>query len=131
MGDEMADALVAATIIVGRAGSSTLAEATTLGRPLIVVPYPHAGGHQRANAVALGRAGAAIVIEDADFDGPAPITAVAVLDEPERLAAMAAASRAAGQPGAAQANAALLLALAEREPLPSHEALTMIVAARP
>jgi len=131
LGEEMADALVAATMIVGRGGSSTLAEATTLGRPLIVVPYPHAGGHQRANAAALERTGAAIVIEDADFDGPALLAAAAVLDDPERLAAMAAASRAAGQPGAAEANAALVLALAEREPLPSHEALTAIVAARP
>ena len=129
--DEMADALVAADLILGRAGSSTLAEATTLGRPLIVVPYPHAGGHQRANAAALARAGAAIVIEDADFDGAALLAATTVLDEPERLAAMAAASRDAGQPGAAEANAALLLSLATREPLPSHDAVAAIVAARP
>ncbi len=129
--DEMADALVAATIILGRAGSSTLAEATALGRPLIVVPYPHAGGHQRANAAALAQAGAAIVVEDVDFDGPALLAALGVLDEPERLAAMAAASRRAGQPGAADANAALVLALAGREPLPSHEVLGAIVAGRP
>jgi UDP-N-acetylglucosamine--N-acetylmuramyl-(pentapeptide) pyrophosphoryl-undecaprenol N-acetylglucosamine transferase len=129
--DEMADALVAADLILGRAGSSTLAEATTLGRPLIVVPYPHAGGHQRANAAALEEAGAAIVIEDADFDGPSLLAAAAVLQEPERLATMAAASRRAGHPGAAEANAALLLALAERAPLPAHEAVDAMVAARP
>ena len=129
--DEMADALVAADLILGRAGSSTLAEATTLGRPLIVVPYPHAGGHQRANAAALAAAGAAIVIEDTDFDGPALLDAVAVLEQPDRLAAMAAASRDAGHPGAAAANAALLLALAERETLPTHDAIRAIVAARP
>ncbi|HEY8199359.1 MAG TPA: UDP-N-acetylglucosamine--N-acetylmuramyl-(pentapeptide) pyrophosphoryl-undecaprenol N-acetylglucosamine transferase [Candidatus Limnocylindrales bacterium] len=129
--EEMADALVAADLILGRAGSSTLAEATTLGRPLIVVPYPHAGGHQRANAAALAAAGAAIVIDDAHFDGPALLEAVAVLDRPDRLAAMAAASREAGHPGAAEANAALLLALAEREPPPTHDAIRAIVAARP
>ena len=129
--DEMADALVAATIILGRAGSSTLAEATALGRPLIVVPYPHAGGHQRANAAALDRAGAAIVVEDVDFDGPALLAALGVLDQPQRLADMAAASRRAGRPGAADANAALLLALADGRPLPSHEALGAIVAGRP
>ncbi|MET1232470.1 MAG: UDP-N-acetylglucosamine--N-acetylmuramyl-(pentapeptide) pyrophosphoryl-undecaprenol N-acetylglucosamine transferase [Candidatus Limnocylindrales bacterium] len=129
--DEMGDALVAADLILGRAGSSTLAEATTLGRPLIVVPYPHAGGHQRANAEALAAVGAAIVIEDADFDGPALLTAAAVLDEPERLTSMAAASRAAGHPGAAAANAVLLSALADRRPLPSHDVLATIVGARP
>jgi len=129
--DEMADALVAADLIVGRAGSSTLAEATTIGRPLIVVPYPHAGGHQRANAVALEQAGAAILIEDADFDGPALLAAAAVLEQPERLTAMGAASQGAGDPGAADANAALLLALAERESLPSHDALSAIATAQP
>jgi len=129
--DEMADALVAADLIVGRAGSSTLAEATTIGRPLIVVPYPHAGGHQRANAVALEQAGAAILIEDADFDGPALLAAAAVLEQPERLTAMGAASKGAGYPGAADANAALLLALAERESLPSHDALSAIATAQP
>jgi UDP-N-acetylglucosamine--N-acetylmuramyl-(pentapeptide) pyrophosphoryl-undecaprenol N-acetylglucosamine transferase len=129
--DEMADALTVADLILGRAGSSTLAEATTLGRPLIVVPYPHAGGHQRANAAALAEAGAATVIEDGDFDGPALLAAAAVLDDPSRLATMASASRAAGLPGAARANAALLLALAERRPLPSHDAIALLAAARP
>jgi UDP-N-acetylglucosamine--N-acetylmuramyl-(pentapeptide) pyrophosphoryl-undecaprenol N-acetylglucosamine transferase len=129
--EEMADALVAADLILGRAGSSTLAEATTLGRPLIVVPYPHAGGHQRANAAALAAAGAAIVIDDADFDGPALLEAVGVLEQPDRLAAIALASRQAGHPGAAEANAALLLALAERKAPPTHDAIRAIVAARP
>ena len=128
--DEMADALMAATIILGRAGASTLAEATTLGRPLIVVPYPHAGGHQSANAAALAEAGAAIVIEDGDFDGPALLAATEVLRRPEALAAMAAASRGAGRPGAAKANAALLLALAAGQSLPSHAAVSDIVGSR-
>ncbi|HMJ81065.1 MAG TPA: glycosyltransferase, partial [Candidatus Dormibacteraeota bacterium] len=48
--DEMGEALLAADLVVGRAGSSTLAEATAVGLPLVVVPYPHAAGHQRANA---------------------------------------------------------------------------------
>ncbi len=64
--DEMTDALVAADLIVGRAGSSTLAEATALGRPLVIVPYPHAAGHQQANARPLVEAGAARLIDDED-----------------------------------------------------------------
>ncbi|MEA2630366.1 MAG: UDP-N-acetylglucosamine--N-acetylmuramyl-(pentapeptide) pyrophosphoryl-undecaprenol, partial [Chloroflexota bacterium] len=51
--DEMLSALAAADLVVGRAGSSTLAEVTAMGLPMVVVPYPHAAGHQRANAANL------------------------------------------------------------------------------
>jgi UDP-N-acetylglucosamine--N-acetylmuramyl-(pentapeptide) pyrophosphoryl-undecaprenol N-acetylglucosamine transferase len=116
--EAMADALVAADLVVGRAGSSTLAEATALGLPLVVVPYPYAGGHQAGNAMRLADAGAAMLVADEAFDGPALLAASAILDDPERLASMRAASRAEGRPGAADAVAELLLALARRSPLP-------------
>jgi UDP-N-acetylglucosamine--N-acetylmuramyl-(pentapeptide) pyrophosphoryl-undecaprenol N-acetylglucosamine transferase len=120
---EMTDALVAADLIVGRAGSSTLAEATALGRPLVVVPYPHAAGHQRANARPLVEAGAARLIEDADFDADALVAAAGILDDPAAHNAMAAASRALGRPSAAAAVAELVLAAAERRPLPEAAAI--------
>lgn len=119
--DEMLPALAAADLVVGRAGSSTLAEVTALGVPMIVVPYPHAAGHQRANAEQLADAGAARLIEDADFDAAALLDAVAILADPSTHARMAAASRSLGRPGAADAVADLVLALAERQPLPSPE----------
>ena len=121
--DEMGEALVAADIVVGRAGSSTLAEVTALGCPLVVVPYPHAAGHQRANALALAEIGAAELVEDDAFDGPALLRALALLDDPGRASAMRAASRSTGRPGAAAANVDLLLALAERRPLPAADAV--------
>ncbi|HEY7969562.1 MAG TPA: UDP-N-acetylglucosamine--N-acetylmuramyl-(pentapeptide) pyrophosphoryl-undecaprenol N-acetylglucosamine transferase, partial [Candidatus Limnocylindrales bacterium] len=40
--DDMGLALAAADLVIGRAGSSTLAEVTALGLPMVVVPYPHA-----------------------------------------------------------------------------------------
>ena len=114
----MLNALAAADLVVGRAGSSTLAEVTALGLPMVVVPYPHAAGHQRANARVLADAGAARLVEDEAFDADALLDAAAILDDPAVHAAMSAAARSLGRPAAAQAVADLVLALAERRPLP-------------
>jgi UDP-N-acetylglucosamine--N-acetylmuramyl-(pentapeptide) pyrophosphoryl-undecaprenol N-acetylglucosamine transferase len=116
--EDMAAALVAADLLVGRAGSSTLAEAAAAGLPAVIVPYPHAAAHQGANVTELVAAGAAVVVADDAFDADALIAATRLLDDPERLGAMRAAARSLGRPGAADATAELLLALAERRPLP-------------
>ena len=116
--DEMLAALAAADLVVRRAGSSTLAEVTALGLPMIVVPYPHAGGHQRANAKVLADAGAARLVDDADFDADALLEAATLLDDPVRHLAMSAAARSLGRPGAAEAVTDVVLAAARREPLP-------------
>jgi UDP-N-acetylglucosamine--N-acetylmuramyl-(pentapeptide) pyrophosphoryl-undecaprenol N-acetylglucosamine transferase len=114
----MLTALAAADLVIGRAGSSTLAEVTALGLPMVVVPYPHAGGHQRENARILANAGAARLIEDDDFDGQTLLNAATILDDPAVHARMAAAARSLGRPGAADAVAALVTAAAERRPAP-------------
>lgn len=119
--DEMLTALAAADLVVGRAGSSTLAEAAALGLPMVVVPYPHAAGHQRANAVSLVEAGAARLVDDAEFDAAALIEAAALLDDPSAHAVMSAAARSLGRPGAAAAVAELVMAVAGRGPLPDAE----------
>jgi UDP-N-acetylglucosamine--N-acetylmuramyl-(pentapeptide) pyrophosphoryl-undecaprenol N-acetylglucosamine transferase len=117
--DEMLAALAASDLVVGRAGSSTLAEASALGLPIVVVPYPHAAGHQRANAQVLERAGAARVIEDAKFDADALLAAAAILDDADTHVRMSAAARSLGRPGAARAVADLVTTLAEHRPLPA------------
>jgi UDP-N-acetylglucosamine--N-acetylmuramyl-(pentapeptide) pyrophosphoryl-undecaprenol N-acetylglucosamine transferase len=119
----MAAALAAADLVVGRAGSSTLAEVTAFGLPMVVVPYPYAGGHQRANADALVEAGAARLIEDEAFDAAALLDAASLLDDPRAHATMSAAARAQARPGAADAVADLVLALATRTALPSAAAI--------
>jgi UDP-N-acetylglucosamine--N-acetylmuramyl-(pentapeptide) pyrophosphoryl-undecaprenol N-acetylglucosamine transferase len=119
LGAQLLDALGAADLVVGRAGSSTLAEATAFGLPMVVIPYPHAGDHQRANAAAMATAGAATFIADEQLDAASLLDAVSVLDDAARYAAMAAASRSLGRPGAADAVAEIVLALAERRPLPN------------
>ena len=116
--EEMTAALAAADLVIGRAGSSTLAETCAFGLPLVVVPYPHAAGHQKANALAMVGAGAARLIEDEAFDADALVEAAALLDDGDAHARMAAAAQALGRPYAAEAVADLVLALAERRPLP-------------
>jgi UDP-N-acetylglucosamine--N-acetylmuramyl-(pentapeptide) pyrophosphoryl-undecaprenol N-acetylglucosamine transferase len=116
---EMTDALVASDMLVGRAGSSTLAEASALGLPMVVVPYPHASAHQVANARALAEAGAARIVADEDFNADALKSAVEIIHDEGQVATMRAASRTFGRPGAASAVAELVLALAERATLPS------------
>jgi UDP-N-acetylglucosamine--N-acetylmuramyl-(pentapeptide) pyrophosphoryl-undecaprenol N-acetylglucosamine transferase len=121
--DEMLAALAAADLVVGRAGSSTLAEVTAFGLPIIVVPYPHAAGHQRANAASLVEAGAARLIDDADFDAAALLDAATLLDDPSRHAVMSAAARSLGRPRAADAVAELVLAAAARRVPPGAETI--------
>jgi UDP-N-acetylglucosamine--N-acetylmuramyl-(pentapeptide) pyrophosphoryl-undecaprenol N-acetylglucosamine transferase len=117
--EEMPKALAATDLVIGRAGSSTLGEVTALGIPMVAVPYPHAGNHQRANALELVAAGAGILIEDEAFDGAALLEAVAGLEDQSAHARMATASRAFGRPGAADAIADLLVAMAQRGSLPA------------
>src|SRR5262245_12932124 len=116
--EEMLAALCSADLVVGRAGSSTLAEVSALGLPIVVVPYPHAAGHQRANARSLVEAGAARVVDDEAFDADALLEAAALLEDPSAHARMSAAARSLGRPGAAAAVAQLVLAAARGEPPP-------------
>jgi UDP-N-acetylglucosamine:LPS N-acetylglucosamine transferase len=123
---DMTAALAAADLVVGRAGSSTLAEVAAFGLPMVVVPYPHAAGHQRRNAEEMVSAGAARLVEDEAFDGRALLAAAAILDEPKTRAAMAAAARSVARPGAADAVAELVMAAAERRPFPSPAAIDLV-----
>jgi UDP-N-acetylglucosamine--N-acetylmuramyl-(pentapeptide) pyrophosphoryl-undecaprenol N-acetylglucosamine transferase len=119
---EMDAALVSADLLVGRAGSSTLAEAASIGLPMIVVPYPHAAAHQEANAAELVEAGGAIIVPDDELDGDTLRRACDLLFD-DRLAQMSVAARTVGRPGAARATAELIEALADGTTLPSPEQL--------
>jgi UDP-N-acetylglucosamine--N-acetylmuramyl-(pentapeptide) pyrophosphoryl-undecaprenol N-acetylglucosamine transferase len=123
LGEEMTAALVAADLLLGRAGSSTMAEASALGLPVVVVPYPHAAGHQRANAQELVAAGGALLVRDEDLDADRLVEVTRLLDDPAALDAMRVGARSVGRPGAAVVTADLLEALATRSSLPSRDAV--------
>jgi UDP-N-acetylglucosamine--N-acetylmuramyl-(pentapeptide) pyrophosphoryl-undecaprenol N-acetylglucosamine transferase len=99
--DEMVTALLAADLVVSRAGASVLGEFPAAGLPAILVPYPYAGAHQQANAAYLAWHGAAIVINDADLKQRLQDTVIDLLANPEKLEAMCRASRNLAQPAAA------------------------------
>ena len=99
--DDMAGLMAEADLVVSRAGVGTIAEATAVGLPMLLVPGTFGGGHQEENAAAMVEAGAAIQVPD---DALTPTTLVAALDElsPDRLRAMAKASSNAGRRDAAE-----------------------------
>lgn len=68
--DGMGDAIAAADLIVARAGATSIAEITAIGRAAVLVPYPYAtDDHQTLNARTVAEAGGAVVFSDADIDG--------------------------------------------------------------
>lgn len=92
----------AADIIVARAGALTLSELAVIGKPSILIPLPTAAAnHQYYNAVSYAKTGAAIVIEQKDLEtGILETTIDDLLNEPERLQAMADAAKKAAKPDA-------------------------------
>ena len=112
MTDGMAEALLSADLVLGRAGSSTCAEVTTLGVASILVPYPFAGAHQHENAAWLADQGAAVLVPDAELDATRLLREVTRLRDDETRAEMAAASLRLGRPDAAERIATELLEMA-------------------
>jgi UDP-N-acetylglucosamine--N-acetylmuramyl-(pentapeptide) pyrophosphoryl-undecaprenol N-acetylglucosamine transferase len=112
--DDMAAALGRADLVVCRAGAMTLAELQSMGKPAVLVPFPHAtDDHQLRNAEDCARAGAAVVLPDDQCDGPTLVRVVdKLLNDPAELAKMATAARSLARPRAALNIAGDLLALA-------------------
>jgi UDP-N-acetylglucosamine--N-acetylmuramyl-(pentapeptide) pyrophosphoryl-undecaprenol N-acetylglucosamine transferase len=106
----------AADLVVCRAGATTLAELTAAGRPSILIPLPTAtDDHQRKNAEALVRAGAARMIEQRELTGHMLAAAVlALAADSEGRHRMEDAARRMARPGAARAIAERVLELATR-----------------
>jgi UDP-N-acetylglucosamine--N-acetylmuramyl-(pentapeptide) pyrophosphoryl-undecaprenol N-acetylglucosamine transferase len=99
--DDMAELMSRADLIVSRAGVGTIAEATAVGLPMVLVPGTFGGGHQEENAGAMVDAGAAVRLGDAQLNGASLVAAIKGL-EGERLREMARASASIGRRDAAQ-----------------------------
>ena len=98
--DDMPALMARADLVVSRAGVGTIAEATAVGLPMILVPGTFGGGHQEENASAMVDAGAALRVADAGLNGERLVAAIEHLGD-DRLRAMAKASASAGRRDAA------------------------------
>ncbi len=112
--DDMPAACAAADLVVGRAGASSTAELAVMGKPSILVPYPHAtDNHQEQNARAFDETGAALLMDDAACTGERLTQALReLIGAPARLAAMSKAALGLAKPGAAEAIGEEILLLA-------------------
>ncbi len=111
---DLAARMAAAHLVISRSGASTVSEVAAIGRPALFVPYPYALDHdQAANAAALAAAGGAEVHPQSSLS-PQRIAELVgeLMDQPERLATMAAAARTAGRPQATRLLADLTEAIA-------------------
>ena len=107
--DDIAERIAASDLVLMRAGGSSIAEVAALGRPMILVPYPHAGGHQRFNAEPVVEAGAGRLVPDEELSSVRLRSEVeSLLGDVDAWRRMAAASRGFGRPDAAERVVALL-----------------------
>lgn len=104
----------AADLVLCRAGASTLAELTCIGKPAILVPSPNVtNNHQERNARVLERAGGARVLLEGEFTAETLYAAVCeLLNDPRQLSEMGANMKAAGVPDATERIAETILELA-------------------
>ncbi|WP_256760246.1 undecaprenyldiphospho-muramoylpentapeptide beta-N-acetylglucosaminyltransferase [Cohnella sp. WQ 127256] len=99
----MPEVLAAATLFIGRAGASFLAEVTSLGIPSILIPSPNVtNNHQEANARSLANVNAAEMILERDLTGDLLFSHIhSIMGDPARRSLMVQSSRELGMPKAA------------------------------
>jgi UDP-N-acetylglucosamine--N-acetylmuramyl-(pentapeptide) pyrophosphoryl-undecaprenol N-acetylglucosamine transferase len=101
----MVDEFARTDLIICRAGATTCAEVAAAGRAAIMIPLPTAADdHQRKNAEALARAGAARMILQRDLSGDALAgEIISLINSPEKISEMATAAKKLARRDAAEA----------------------------
>jgi len=112
--EDMPAVFARADLVVCRSGASTVAEIAAAGKPAIFVPFPRAADdHQRVNAEALARHGAAVVVEESKLEGVWLAETIAtLLQDSSRLKRMSQAARELAHPQAARDIAAMAARIA-------------------
>lgn len=114
--DDVPRRMAACDLLIGRSGASTVAEVLAFRKPSVLIPYRFAADdHQRANAVHLADAGAAIVLLEDDLDAERLQHVLSgLLKDPERLRRMSEHAHRLAKPNAARDLADELIAIARR-----------------
>ncbi|MGJ8616502.1 MAG: UDP-N-acetylglucosamine--N-acetylmuramyl-(pentapeptide) pyrophosphoryl-undecaprenol N-acetylglucosamine transferase [Sulfitobacter sp.] len=114
--DDVPRRMSEAQLVISRAGASSVADISVIGRPSILIPYGAAtGDHQTANARGLVDAGAAILMPE-DAATPDSLTAQIqmILGDPDGALRMSQAANSIGKPEAAEALAQMVEELAKK-----------------
>ncbi len=111
--DDVPSRLAQAQLVVSRAGASSIADITVIGRPAILIPFAAAtGDHQTANARALTESGAAVVLPESVLDAESLRRDMRdILSDSARATSMAAAALSLARPDAARCLADLVTEL--------------------
>jgi UDP-N-acetylglucosamine--N-acetylmuramyl-(pentapeptide) pyrophosphoryl-undecaprenol N-acetylglucosamine transferase len=114
-GATVSQLLDAAHIVITRAGSTTLFEIASHGKPAIVIPIPEEISHdQRSNAYAFARDGGAVVIEEKNLTTHLLIEQIrSIIGNPSTYHTMAESMMRSALTGAAEKIAALLITIAK------------------
>jgi UDP-N-acetylglucosamine--N-acetylmuramyl-(pentapeptide) pyrophosphoryl-undecaprenol N-acetylglucosamine transferase len=111
---DMAELYKRADLIVSRAGATTLAEISVMGKPVVLIPYPHAADdHQRKNGAWYVESGGAVMFDQQEVTAPELLAELAeITGNPERRNQMSRAMRKLALPDAADRIVDICLALA-------------------
>ena len=67
---DMPSVMARADLVLSRAGASTIAELTAIGKPAVLVPSPYVtNNHQEENAKQLQKAGGAVMLQEKECTG--------------------------------------------------------------
>jgi UDP-N-acetylglucosamine--N-acetylmuramyl-(pentapeptide) pyrophosphoryl-undecaprenol N-acetylglucosamine transferase len=112
---DMVSEFAASDLIISRAGATTCAEVAAAGKAALMIPLPTAADdHQRKNAEALKKAGAARMILQKDLSGEILAKEIAeFINAPEKITEMEKSAKKLARKDAAEATVNLIEQLAE------------------
>lgn len=112
--EDLKKAMIAADLIISRAGSGAIFEIAAVGRPAILIPLSSAAqDHQTINAYEYAAKGAAVVVEEVNLKTNIFLNQIRnILNDPEKLKNMTEAAKNFAKPAAAETIAREILKLA-------------------